>query len=94
MIVKNFKKNIIKKVISMYDGNEDAVQERFDELDEVFFDKGYVLTPLALYGYLYLEVKNIHKSVCCTFMELCNLEGENSVMHLLDLFDEKFIEEE
>lgn len=94
MIVKNFKENIIKEVISMYDGNEDAVQERFDELDEVFYDKGYVLRPLALYGYLYLEAKNIHKSVCYTFMELCNLEGENSVMHLLDLFDEKFIEEE
>ena len=94
MIVKNFKENIIKEVISMYDGNEDAVQERFDELDEVFYDKGYVLTTLALYGYLYLEAKNIHKSVCCTFMELCNREGENSVMHLLDLFDEKFVEEE
>ena len=94
MIVKNFKENIIKELVSMYDGNKDAVQARFDELDVAFFDEGYALTPLALYGYIYLELKNIPDLVCYTFMKLCNLEGESSVMNILDLFDEKFVKED
>ena len=92
-VAKSYRDYVIDELAVLY-GSEDAVNEKYNELEDRLINKeGYMIAPLAVYGYMLLTKVNVPSYTCEDFLMLCCDEPEGIVMSILDLFMTKLAKE-